>query len=551
MAKKLKRNGFVDGTLISYISIVFTKILGVLYVIPFTALIGETGMIIYSCAYLIYNLVLNASTSGIPTAMSILVAEYNTKDLHKTKMKIYKIGALISVIAGFVFFIILLLFANSIADFYLNKMAQGVQNVSVSEVANAIRCIGFCLLVVPFLSIYRGFLQGHKVLAVSAYSQVIEQFSRVAVVLLGAYAAINVFDLSSSAGVNIALLGAGIGALIAIVYLKIKSRNSGDVIITASNETDVLSNKAIIKSFVAHCIPILIVAVSANIYDIVDNILVVFTLSELKLDDSLLIGSIISTYAPKIAMIISALAMGLTSSIVPEMSELVAKNDLKQANSKLCSAMNMISAISLPITIGIIVFASPVYSFFYGQNGLEYGGLILKIAVPVNVISCVKVTLCMAMQGLKKTKAVCVATISGIVANIVFDIPLMYLFYMLGAGQHCYIGAIVSTAIGQSICVLIILISLRKSFNFRYGSLIKPFIKTLYPSIIMGAVVMLLNVLYPVATTRSIGQIVRLGAYALIGATIYFVIIYFNGALKEVFGEKMINKVLNKLHIKK
>ena len=200
MAKKLKKNGFVDGTLISYLSIVFTKILGVLYIIPFTALIGENGMIIYSCAYLIYNLVLNASTSGIPTATSILISEYNTKELHKSKMKIYRIGNAISMGMGITFFIILQFFANSIADFYLNKMASSYQNVSVADVASAIRCIGVCLLVVPFLSIFRGFLQGHKVLAVSAFSQVIEQVTRIAAVLLGAYIAVRVFNLSSVQG---------------------------------------------------------------------------------------------------------------------------------------------------------------------------------------------------------------------------------------------------------------------------------------------------------------------------------------------------------------
>ena len=45
---KLKKNGFVDGTLLSYASIVFTKLLGLFYIIPFTALIGEDGMVIYS-----------------------------------------------------------------------------------------------------------------------------------------------------------------------------------------------------------------------------------------------------------------------------------------------------------------------------------------------------------------------------------------------------------------------------------------------------------------------------------------------------------------------
>lgn len=551
MTKKLKKNGFVDGTLISYLSIVFTKILGVLYIIPFTALIGENGMIIYSCAYLIYNLVLNASTSGIPTAMSILISEHNTKGLHKSKMKIYRVGNSISMGMGIVFFLILQIFANTIASFYLNEMASSYQNVSVADVASAIRCIGVCLLVVPFLSIYRGFLQGHKVLAVSAFSQVIEQVSRIAAVLLGAYLAVKVFNLSSSAGVNIALLGAGLGALSAIIYLKIKSRNSDDVIIKVSDEPDTLGKKEIIRKFIFYCIPILIVAVSANIYEIVDNVLVVYSLSKLNLDDSLIIGSIISTYAPKIAMIISALAMGLTNTIVPEMSALVAKNDLKQANVKLCSAIKIIFAISLPITVGIVVLSNPVYSFFYNANGAQYGGFILKFVVPVNVISCIKITLCMAMQGLKKTKAVCVSTITGILANIILDVPLMYLFYYLGAGQHSYIGAIVATAIGQSICVIMILASLRKSFNFRYGSIIKSFVNSAYPALIMGTVVWLLNYFFPVSSTRSVSQILHLFVYAVIGAVIYFVIIYFNGTLTSVFGEKIINKVLAKLHLRK
>ena len=551
MAKKLKKNGFVDGTLISYISILFTKILGMLYIIPFTALIGEDGMVIYSCAYLIYNLVLNASTSGIPTATSILISEYNTREMHKTKMKIYRVGNAVSMSMGIVFFILLEIFANNIADFYINEIASSSAPVSVSQVAAAIRCIGVCLLVVPFLSIYRGFLQGHKVLTVSAFSQVIEQITRIAAVLIGAYVAVKVFNLSSSVGVNIALLGAGIGALAAILYLKLKTRNSDDVIIKVSNESEVLSSKQIVKRFLFYCIPILIVAVSANIYEIVDNVLVVYTMSNLGIKDSVLVGSVISTYAPKIAMIISALAMGLTNTIVPEMAALVAKEDFKQANVKLCSAINIIFAISLPITMGIVILAGPVYSLFYGSNAAQYGSLIIRFVVPVNVISCIKITLCMAMQGLKKTKAVCIATIVGIIANIIFDVPLMYLLYYMGATGTCYIGAVISTFIGQSMCIVIILGVLRKSFNFRYGSILKSFFKVLYPTVIMGVVVFALNYFLPVTNTRSFVQVIHLGAYAVIGAAIYFALIFKNRAVYEVFGEKAVENILVKLRLKK
>ena len=551
MAKKLKKNGFIDGTLVSYISIVFTKILGMLYIIPFTALIGTGGKYIYSCVYIIYNLVLNASTSGIPTATSILIADYNTRELHKTKMKIYRVGNAVSLSMGILFFLILEIFANQIAEFYTTTITTQT-TVSISEFASAIRCIGVCLLVVPFLSVYRGFLQGHKILTVSAFSQVVEQIVRIGVVLLGAYFVVRQLHLSSTLAVDVALLGAGVGALAAIIYLKIKTRNSDDVIVKTSDESEVLSTKHIIKMFVFYCIPILIVAVSANIYELVDQVLVIYTLTKLNFGNAATeIGSIISTYGPKIAMIISALAMGMTSSIVPEMSAFAAKHDYKQANHKLCSALNIIFAIALPIATGIVILSDSVYSLFYGNDSIEYGSFILKFIIPVNVVSCIKITLCMAMQGLKKTKAVCFATITGIIANLILDIPLMLLLYYMGMTKHCYVGAMIATVIGQSSCIFIILGVLKKSLGFSYNSVFKPFIKVLYPTAIMGVVIYILNYILPITTTRSFIQIIHLCIYAGIGAIIYFVIIYLNGAVDEVFGDGVVSKILRKLKLKK
>ena len=71
MNKKIKRNGFVEGTMIAYAAIVLSKLIGAFYSIPFYAIIGERGGVVYSCAYNIYNLFLTISTSGIPTAISI------------------------------------------------------------------------------------------------------------------------------------------------------------------------------------------------------------------------------------------------------------------------------------------------------------------------------------------------------------------------------------------------------------------------------------------------------------------------------------------------
>ena len=46
---------------------------------------------------------------------------------------------------------------------------------SLNSVVLVIRVISLCLLVVPFLSVTRGYLQGNKYVAPSSFSQLLEQ----------------------------------------------------------------------------------------------------------------------------------------------------------------------------------------------------------------------------------------------------------------------------------------------------------------------------------------------------------------------------------------
>ena len=85
MKKELKKNSFIQGTLIASSALIFIKILGALYVIPFYRIIGEDGGTLYSYAYNIYNLFLNISTAGIPIAISMKVSEYLALEMYDAK----------------------------------------------------------------------------------------------------------------------------------------------------------------------------------------------------------------------------------------------------------------------------------------------------------------------------------------------------------------------------------------------------------------------------------------------------------------------------------
>ena len=88
----MKKDSFLKGTIVASIAIIISKILGVLYVIPFYKIIGENGGVLYSYAYNIYNLFLNISTAGIPIALSLIISEYIALGMFDAKERTFKTG---------------------------------------------------------------------------------------------------------------------------------------------------------------------------------------------------------------------------------------------------------------------------------------------------------------------------------------------------------------------------------------------------------------------------------------------------------------------------
>ena len=86
----MKKNSFMQGAIVATIAIVFTKVIGILYVIPFYNIIGEKGGALYGYAYTIYSTFLSISTVGIPLTISKLVSEYNAKGYYHARERVYK-----------------------------------------------------------------------------------------------------------------------------------------------------------------------------------------------------------------------------------------------------------------------------------------------------------------------------------------------------------------------------------------------------------------------------------------------------------------------------
>ena len=213
----MRKDSFLKGTIIASMAIIITKIIGVLYVIPFYDIIGENGGVLYSYAYNIYALFLNISTAGIPIALSMIISEYIALNKLDAKERAYSLGKKVIMTFSIVAFLILFIFSDYIALFYVDGIAG---SNPISDISLVIKAISISLIITPFLSVLRGYLQGHKFIAPSSISQVWEQIVRIVVVLLGSFLAINVFNSSIPVGVAVSLTGAFFGGVFAYIYLR-------------------------------------------------------------------------------------------------------------------------------------------------------------------------------------------------------------------------------------------------------------------------------------------------------------------------------------------
>ena len=150
----MKKNNFMQGAFIATFAIVLTKIIGILYVIPFYQIIGEQGGALYGYAYNIYAIFLSISSAGIPMAISKLISEYHTLGYENAKRRAFLLGKRISLILGVICFIILIVFAPSIARLIIGDIQGGN---TLGQITFVIRVISTAILIVPILSIYRGY----------------------------------------------------------------------------------------------------------------------------------------------------------------------------------------------------------------------------------------------------------------------------------------------------------------------------------------------------------------------------------------------------------
>ena len=543
----MKRSTFKQGAIIATFAIIFTKLLGIIYVIPFYKIIGNKGGALYGYAYNIYSVFLSLSTVGIPLAISKLVSEYNALGYYHTRENVFKQGRKVILIFASVIFLLLFIFSSSIARLIIGDITGGN---TIKDIQFVIRVIATAILVIPSLSILRGYLQGNKYIETSSFSQVIEQTSRVLIVVLGSYIALKITG-SITIAVSVACFGATIGGIAALFYLSRKVKNNKDDFIInmpMKSEESLITNKVIWKKIVKYAVPFVMIDVVGNACNLINMFTVVKILVKhcnWNINNAEIVMSTLTTWGSKLNMIIIALATGLVVSLLPHVTSSYIRKDMDTVKKYINEAYSLLLYLAIPMTIGLSFLSKPVWQIFYGNHGLA--AEVFSVFVFNALTSSLYTVTLTIMQSINRYKVVFYSLFLEVFIKLILQYPLMILAYKLGFGP--YIGNISATIIATSSTFIISMTYMVKKMNISLYDTFKDILKIVLYTFVMFISLKIVNVFIPLESSSRFKSIIIIAIYTIVGGSVYLIVSF--KTFKKVFGKDMINNIKNKFKAKK
>ena len=517
---KLKKSGFLEGAFIATFCIIITKILGIIYVIPFYKIIGEQGGTLYGYAYNIYNIFLIISSAGLPLAISKLTSEYNALKQDDKKVRMYQIATKIISIFSISSFLICFIFAPQLSNLIIGELEGGN---TIEDVTFVIRLISFALLVIPMLSIKRGYLQGHTYIKEPSISQIIEQIVRIAIIIIGSYTAVNILKFPIKFAVGISVLAAAIGGLSTYIYLAvITNKNKKQIDLDKKVEKNKQIDHEIIKKIITYSIPFIVINLANTIYTFTDMVLVIRTLPKLGFSavDTEFISSVFTTWGVKFNTIITSISTGLIISLIPNMVKDYTEKNYPAVNQNFNKCLKIILLIIAPLAIFISCMSTSMWNIFYGNN--NYGPMVIKYTIIVTILDCLYMVVNSLMQSINKRNIIYVSVITGLILNLILDIPFMYIFSKLGL--PAYYGAITATLVGFIISNTISLIFLNKEMHIDYKETLLVIPRFILSTILLIVILTLFKKVLPINNPNRLIQVANILISGIISGGIYLIV---------------------------
>lgn len=550
MSKRRRKNSnfIMQGTILAVAGLI-VRIIGLIYRIPMTNIIGDEGMGYYSFAYEPYSVMLLLSYHGLPTAVSKLVAERNGEGRFKNSYRVFRAAMVLAIGIGAV--------TGAIIFFGADYIAGVLNNQPMS--AYALKVLGPTIFVLAIMGILRGYFQGMGTTVPTAVSQIFEAIANAIISVVAAsylFAAGKKFDLVvnteshaeayGAAGGTLGTLAGAVAGLIFLIFVYMMFKPMLQKQMRKDHTGRKESYGSLTSLLVLTAAPIVLSSVIFNISTTVDGALFSSIMQEkhkLPEGDVASLWGIFTNKYKIMIMVPVAIATALATSIVPDFSEEMASGNKTRLNGKIQHVIRFTMIIAIPSAVGLSVLAEPILKLLFQNIGktdidlLRYGTLAVVVYSLSTITNAV-------LQGVNQMKKPVVHALVSLLAHIVI------LYLAIGVFKTGIYGVLISyIAFGLIICVLNAEV-IRKTLSYRQ-EWTHTFLLPAGASVVMGlAVFGIYNGIY--LLTKN--NIISLSVSVLLGMVIYLFLLLLFKCLEEEdfysipFGRKLLGLV-RRLHL--
>lgn len=432
-----KQRSLVGGISILGIAGLICKVVGVLYLIPLANLIGSHGLGVYNQIFPSYNLMLAISSAGIPVAISRMVASRVARGEVRNPNRVFRAALVVLGVLGLVSTLLMLLFSGDFA-----------RATDTPESVHGFLMIAPSLLLVCVMSAFRGYMQGQRRMWPTAISQLIEQVGKVGVALPLAhyYMQRGGYPL----GVAGALLGTSLAEAAALLYMAVdyfwaRPGLQGGI---ALDDRPVEGYRAITRELVFTAVPITIGAIIVPLAGTVDSFMLVRLMKAYLPEQTAL--SYYGIYAGLVISLINvptALAMAMSSNLVPSISARRAAGDQEGVRRDAAAGLRLAVVIGLPSSVGMSLLAEPILTLLfhsrYSAAELHLGGQLLSISALTIVVFTLVQSTSGILQGLYRQRIPMYTLFLGVLVKIAINYtavqqPALNIFGAPWASLTCY-----------------------------------------------------------------------------------------------------------------
>ncbi len=478
----MSRQGFIKNSAILLVMIAVTKVLGMIYKVPLTMLLGGEGMGHLSAAMSVFTPVFAASVSGITPAVAKLTAENRALGRYANMRKTRRVS-------------LRLFLAVSAAGCLILAAAARLFEWLTGQTDNAlaVMCAAPTLLFCSLAAVEKGYHEGLCDMIPTAASEITESAFRLLLGLGFGYAAGHILMLPIGLCAAAAVLAMSAASLIGSAVLFLHTAKKGDGVTGDRLRSDPVcdSSSHIIRRILVCAVPIAFTTLVNTLTGLIDLIAIPRGLrlagqAAPHLFDRLTAGGVAPGSVPTFVYgsytalaltvygIVPTLTAMLSKSLLPEITAAFASKDHCRLSRSLSSLATAAALISFPV--GALIAACPagILSFIFGSRTLEIyvcqrPFMILAAAA---VFSGISAPCFAALQLLAKPGTGIRIMLVSVAVKLILDLALIPL-PALGVS-----GAAVSTAVSSFYILAACFLKLRritKNTFSPFRSLIRPF----------------------------------------------------------------------------